>query len=241
MTAAVVEPPEGEWALSTVPHLSDLVLENLLETGKVHSIRPLGKGSTRPLLMEFRKNNVRVRGVCKNVQEKGDRYQHEIAAYRLDRRLGLNLVPVTVLRKTGVNVPCSLQYFVDHAMDAEGVREYGLPPGHDEAIRRQLGDGRVFDALIGNLDRRESDILHLPVEGRIALIDHGRAFTLETDIRRWFPDGRTVLSPEMEAALRNLDLGVLKTVLRGWVGKEQIKAVAERRDALLKGSAQAGS
>lgn len=241
LAVATIEPPEGEGALSTVPQLSDLVLENLLESGKVQSVRQLGKGSTRPMLMEFRKDKKRVRGVCKNVQKPGDRYQHEIAAYRLDRRLGLNLVPVTVLRKSGVNVPCSLQYFVEHALDAQGAREYGLPPGHDEAIKLQLEDGRVFDALIGNLDRKESDILHIPVEGKIALIDHSRAFTLETDLKAWFPEGRWVLAPEMEAALKNLESGNLKKVLRGWLDKDQIKAVEVRRDALLEGCSQTGS
>ncbi len=240
MAAAAVEPPEGEGALSPLPQLSDLALENLLKKAEVRTARPLGKGSTRPMLLGFRKGNARVRGVCKDVQKIGDRYQHEIAAYRLDRRLGLNLVPVTVLRRTGVKLPCSLQYFVEHAMDAEGALEYGLPPGHDEAIRRQLEDGLVFDALIGNLDREDSDILHLPVEGRIALVDHGRAFTLETDLRSWFTDGRPVLSPEMEAALRKLDSRVLRATLKGWVGKEQIKAVAERRDALLHACDQTG-
>jgi hypothetical protein len=241
LALASVEPPEGEGALSTVPQLSDLVLENLLESGKVQSVRPLGKGSTRPILMEFRKDKGRVRGVCKNVQEPGDRYQHEIAAYRLDRRLGLNLVPVTVLRKSGVNVPCSLQYFVEHALDAQSAREYGLPPGHEDAIRRQREDGRMFDALIGNMDRTESDILHIPVDGKIALVDHSKAFSLETDLKFWFPDGQWVLAPEMEAALRNLEPADLKKVLRGWVDKDQIKAVSERRDALLEGCSQTGS
>ena len=238
LAVAAIEPPGGEGALSTVPQFSDLVLENLLESGKVQSIRPLGKGSTRPMLLEFHKDKGRVRGVCKNVRKPGDRYQHEIAAYRLDRRIDLNLVPVTVLRKSGPNAPCSLQYFVEHALDAQGAREYGLPPGHDEAIRRQVEDSRIFDALIGNLDRTESDILHLPVDGKIALIDHSRAFSLETDLKAWFPDGRWELSPEMEAALRNLGAAELKNVLRGWLDMDQIKAVQERRDALLEGGSQ---
>jgi hypothetical protein len=88
------------------------------------------------------------------------------------------------------------------------------------------------------MDRTASDILHLPVDGKIALIDHSKAFSLETDLKSWFPDGQWVLAQEMETALRKLEPEVLKKVLQGWLDKNQIKAVQKRREALLEGGSQ---
>nr|NIM64006.1 hypothetical protein [Acidobacteriota bacterium]NIQ87020.1 hypothetical protein [Acidobacteriota bacterium] len=54
-----------------------------------------------------------------------DRHRQEVAAYRLDRFLGLGLVPVTVLREVD-GVEGSMQQWVEHAIDGETKREYGL-------------------------------------------------------------------------------------------------------------------
>ena len=84
--------------------------------------RDLARGSTRPRLLRLRRNGNERRGIYKTVEELDpsaaqgtDRYQHEVAAYRVDRMIGLGLVPVTVLRDIG-GENGSLQFWVEEAV-----------------------------------------------------------------------------------------------------------------------------
>ncbi len=90
----------------------------------------------------------------------------EIATYRLDRLLRLDLTPMTVpariLDSHGDTLVGSAMYFV---RDASSPRDVGaLKPDRL----------RFLDALIGNSDRHQSN--WLVVDGRTVAIDHNRAF-----------------------------------------------------------------
>ena len=54
-----------------------------------------------------------------------DKFQHEVAAYRLDRMLGLNVVPVSVLRNLDGEMG-SVQAYVEDAVDQQSATAYEL-------------------------------------------------------------------------------------------------------------------
>ncbi len=237
------EPLWGEANMHPESRVLPDELARILVEWDVESIRPLRKGKARPLLVSFRKRGVRVRGVFKDVSErpqavpggKGmlrEKYEHEIAAYLVDRALGLGLVPVTVPRTLPDEGEGSLQYFLDGALDQKLLESYGLPDDYDDIIARQRIDAAVFDALIGNL-RDENNILYLPEEGRIVLIDHAAGFSTEEGIGRFFPEGRCRLSPEMKSALQSLEMKKLGAQLADWLKKREFNALVSRRDTLL--------
>jgi hypothetical protein len=235
------EHPSGELAaeFQTVP---DAELEHFLDNATVVDYRELGRGSTRPLLFKLELNGTRRRGVFKMTppgprdpadREIGvwDRHEHEIAAYRLDRRLGLGMVPVTVPRSHEEHVG-SLQVFVEGAVDQESVLAYDLellPEGDNDRLMARTG---LFDALIGNRDRSPSDILYVENEGRIMLIDHSRAFSTshELDEDAHLP---AALDPELREALSGLDPGWSRDAFDGLLSEAQVEALLVRRDRIL--------
>lgn len=241
------EPPLGEaWAGDT-SDMPDLQLEDFLETAEVTAMRLLGRGSTRPQLLELHRGAVRRRGIFKAQSErpaKADaarplhRWQHEVAAYRLDRLLGFGLVPVTVERELD-GQRGSLQDWAEKAVHRAAAREFQLTPATPDVIERQLGQVRLFDALIGNTARHDDDILFQLQHGRVLLVDHGSTFPLEADVAAILGPEPCRIDPLLRRSLARMHLGALLQQLGKLLAREQIDAILKRRDALLKTCAEA--
>ena len=98
------ELPQGESVWAHVGELTDEQVTELLTHGEIVSVRELGRGSTRPKLVELANGEMRMRAIFKTVDERPglayngqalDRHRQEVAAYRIDRLLELGFVPVT--------------------------------------------------------------------------------------------------------------------------------------------------
>ena len=116
----------------------------------------------------------------------------EVAAYRIDRLLGFDLTPVTVFTQVtddDYTLTGSTQYFVNGASEPEEV-------GATKPDRL-----RLFDAILGNSDRHETNWLVLE-SGRVVAIDHNRAFDYTPS-----PRARTCWEREIDALERPADLG----------------------------------
>jgi hypothetical protein len=244
---ARAEPPRGEGERMAYAHVSDLRMERHLETAKIASQRPLGRGGTRPLLLELNGGSLSVRGLFKDVVRTidlelpgggtlsiGDRYQNEVAAYRLDRMLGLGMVPVTVVRDLDGRGEGSLQLWIEGAYDRAALRTHPLPDAGYGRVELLLARARIFDALIGNMIRKDTDVLYEPEREWVYLVDHSSAFSDSTDLSTMLGEESCHLEPEMELALRALSRKELVKQLTPWVTKEQVRTVLVRRDALLK-------
>ena len=101
--------------------------------------------------------------------------KRETAAYLVSDYLGWDLVPATVLRKTGPLGPGSIQLYVDH----DPNQHYFT---FSENTRARLQPTALFDILINNADRKGGHIL-LDSSNKIWLIDHGLCFHEEDKIR----------------------------------------------------------
>jgi len=239
LSQPVPELPIGEqWPIDRA-EMTDQNLESFLNEGRMTDSQAIGRGTTRPQIVVLEKDGQIQRGIFKVVEEgrktapgeSADRYENELAAYRLDRRLGLNLVPVTVLRKLD-GQRGSLQWWVQGAVDQEAAEEFDLQVLHGEATRRQLAEGEVFDALIGNRDRKRSDILCLVNGDRIFLVDHSRAFPDSTELF-WGDRRPSRIDPELLDALAALDRETLAEDLGDLLDEGQLAALIARRDAIL--------
>jgi len=156
-----------------------------------------------------------------------DAYQSEIAAYELDRLLGLDMVPVTVERRVGSEL-ASVQMWVEGCRMVKDVDQSACPSPVEWA--KQTCRQRVFDNLIANIDRNAGNIL---VDGQwnMILIDHSRAFASNT---MPFEKQMTRIDREMFAKLKALDeAGLMKTV-RPWVlGDAPVRDILKRRDKIV--------
>lgn len=237
--------PSGEGWGEEFGDLTDPVLERFLEAAPIELVRPLGRGSTRPQLLVLAQGAAKRRAVYKNIDyrpdrdEDGngppdDRFQHEIAAYHVDRMIGLDMVPVTVQRRLPNLGKGSVQVFVAGAVDGHALKRIEWPIGFLVDFEREFRRVRAFDLLIGNEDRKETDILFVPEEDRFAIIDHSKAFSTVTDLERLLGDDVACwLEPDMVEALRGLDEFDLVQRLDSWIDKTRIRAILARRDRML--------
>ena len=105
----LMEPPQGEGWPQGEEELSDQVLEGFLRRATITGTIS-GEVEGLPIrILELELKDMRLRAWFTFSQETPEeaaaagrkaqrRYQHHVAAYRLDRRMRLDLVPVTVLR-----------------------------------------------------------------------------------------------------------------------------------------------
>jgi hypothetical protein len=247
LVAATAEPPQGEGTRPAYPELSDLHVERVLEAAEVRSVRSLGRGGTRPLLLDLTDGQYEMRGLFKYVEriiqtsdaggellQRADRFQHEIAAYRLDRLLGLDMVPVTVPRTIKGWGDGSVQLWIEGAVEEAAARREPLPEPYLARIPFLRERARVFDALIGNADREAADYLHQLEEGWLYLVDHSAAFAVEGDLDRFLGAEGCILDPGMERALRSLSRREVRAQLESVLDAGQIRALFERRNRLLR-------
>lgn len=234
--------PETELPIGRVEpqpevELPDIDQQKYLEQAEVVDWRYLGRGSTRPRLLDLQLDGLGQRGIFKTVENgenpgpetATDRYQHEVAAYRLDRQIGLGMVPVAVIRELD-GQQGSLQTWVEGAVDMAAAEEYGLDLFDTDGVGEQLVRADVFDALIGNRDRSADDILRRVGRPELYLIDHSKAFSTSAEID-W--EESVSVDPSLSAALRALDRDWLQQSLGDLISDGQIEAVLERRDMIL--------
>ena len=204
-----------QWELTAGMFTDDAEIEVFLATAPVVYVGELGSGSTRPMRVALADNGRRSRAIFKTVRTtdppasdgttppRRESYAHEAAAYRIDRLLGLGMVPPTVIRNID-GVEGSLQIFVEGAInEVNRVQEDLRPPNEDE-MDRQVARTRVFDWLILNPDRPDDNLLYT-TDWRVHLIDHSQAFVPPT---RGDHRGRSrvpEMDDELQARIDSLD------------------------------------
>jgi Icc-related predicted phosphoesterase len=238
-TQALRELPTGRFDPRAAAEKSDGEMQHFLAEAEIVDSRYLGRGTTRPRLLELQMNGEQRRGIFKTVEngdnpspgEATDRYQHEVAAYRLDRRLGLGMVPATVLREID-GQQGSLQAWVEGAVDQEAAESYNLELFDTETVAKQIDQGAVFDALIGNFDREPDDFLRPVNRDGILLIDHSKAFSTSPELP-WDADSSPAVDPQLLSELQALDRESLGELLGDLISDRQIEALVHRRDGIL--------
>ena len=160
-------------------------------------------------------------------------YRSEIAAYELDRLLGLHMVPPTVERQVNRETGAAVLWASPtHSFgDLGGVPGQGRVPGPPSARvpewTRQVVRAKMFDNLIANSDPNLGNWL-VDNDWHLILIDHSRSFT-----------GMKTLTHKMDHIDRPLwekflalDEASLEAVVGSWMGRRELRAILSRRDAM---------
>jgi hypothetical protein len=224
--------------------LDDDALEAWLASAEIVGVEELPAGITQPQRVTLRRDGVEMRAVLKKLStdfgaahstqslNEGDRYEFEIAAYELDRLLGLGMVPVTVPRTVNGR-KAALQFWVEGAINARQMMEAGLRPEGWCPIEPQYNLMNVFDVLVHNTDRTQENLL-ITRDWNVALIDHSRAFALRQEPPTLLYQRPVELPAALAARLAALDRATLERELGPWLHKRQIDALVKRRDRLLR-------
>lgn len=160
-----------------------------------------------------------------------DSYKYNIAAYRLDQILGLNMTPVSVERKVAGKTSAVTWWVDDVLMDEEARNKGNITPPDNDNWNKQMYVVRVFDQLIYNTDRNLGNLL-IDKSWRLWMIDHTRAFRLQGKLQN--EKNLAMCERRFLASLRKLDEGELEEKLRPYVTKAEIKALMSRRDTIVK-------
>jgi hypothetical protein len=159
-----------------------------------------------------------------------DTWRGNVAAYRIDRLLGLGMVPVSVERRMG-GISSAVTWWVDDVMmSGETLHKTGAEPPAIDRWRRQNDMMRIFDALISNPDRNTNNML-ITQGWDLVLIDHTRAFRWNRELDQ--PHRVQRCDRRIYQALRRLDRAQLNTALGGLLTSFQVDALLARRTAIV--------
>jgi hypothetical protein len=160
-----------------------------------------------------------------------DTYKYNIAAYRLDKIMDLNMIPVSIERKVG-GKSCAVTWWVDDKMFDEVDRvKQGVKPPDLDAWNKQMYVVRVFDQLIDNTDRNLGNLV-IDKQWRMWMIDHTRAFRTPTKLRN--EANLVMCDRRVLASMKKLDQDTLEEQLRPYLTKTEIKSMLARRDKIVK-------
>lgn len=159
-----------------------------------------------------------------------DSYKYNIAAYRLDRLLDLNMVPVSVERKVRGD-RAAVTWWVDDVLMMEvDRRRDGIHPPDVARWNDQLYQARVLNQLAYNADPNMGNIL-ITTDWRLWLIDFTRAFLSHRRLED--PELLVRIDRRVLEGLRRLSFETLRRETAPYLSQPQMRAVMARRDAIL--------
>ena len=234
----------GQAPAAPASSLTRTEMEAFLQNAKITRMRSAGKGVTNSQRATLTDGNIthdahiqtvdvsklEFRGTRGTELNFRDSYRYNLAGYRLDKVLDLNVVPVSIERRIE-GKPAAVTWWIDDVMMDEGERrKKDVRPDDPRTVPDQLQLMRVFDELIQNTDRNMGNI-QWTNDWKMWLIDHTRAFRIGTKLQT----EALLLRCERSLLdrLRRLDADVLSRELGDSVRKEEIRALLVRRDLIV--------
>jgi len=224
--------------------------EEFLETAEiVNQEQPFKEREavTKPWVLTLEKDGITKRALWKNPEGrmKGyvENWRWEIAAYRLDKYLGLNMVPPTV-EKTFQENRGSCQLWIDTWISLKDKYEQKIKTPSYKIFpwNRALYLQRAFDNLIANEDRHQNQFL-ITEDWRMILIDHSRTFrTSKKFTKNLIYDEKYKEGPRLMKELprgfveklKSLNQEVIKDIVGEYLTDKEIECVLIRKDLILK-------
>jgi hypothetical protein len=226
--------------------------EEFLKTADIVKSELIGEGVTKPWKLLLKKGAIEKKAAWKNPEEKQgdfvDSWKYEIAAYRLDKLIGLNMVPITIERefkgkKGALSLWADSKYSLLDIMENKiRIPDWALKQTDDTKYIT-----RFWDSLIANDDRTQENVRYTE-DWRTILIDHSRAFrsSKENKEKLMFgangikrkDDGSPFLIQRVPRALfekiKALDLAGLKQAAGPYLTAQEVEAIIAREPLLIK-------
>ena len=159
-----------------------------------------------------------------------DTWRYNVAAYRLDRLLELDMIPPSVER-VYQSKPGAFTWWVDDVLmeESERLKTKTTAP-NAAAWNEQMWHVRLFDQLIYNTDRNLGNLI-IDKHWTIWMIDHTRAFRLFDKIKT--PENLAKIDRKVYERLKALDQDKLKAVMEDYLTGPEIRALLARRNEIV--------
>ena len=225
--------------------------EEFLLTAEIIRWEEIGEGVTKPLKLYMKKGEVEWKACWKNPRgmQQGflEGWQYEIAAYRLDKLIGLNMVPPAVERefegKKG-----ALVYWVtsEHSLLEIENEKIEMPEWALPKINDMKYITRAWDSLVANDDRTQQNILYTK-DWRTILFDHSRSFRSGKEYTERLMNGKNGLKVSAAGRpflfrrlprwfvekVKGLDFKSIKEAVGPYLEDKEIEAILKRKVLLL--------
>ena len=248
----LVEPRSLSYALSG---MSDADLEEFMRTAPIVSVKEIGTGVTKPKRVTQQRGDVTNDAVFKYYDshpgmqdfkkyiarryDDSDRYSNDVAAYKLDRMLGLEMVPAAVLAEVE-GEPGALSDWVENAINERDRMEKDIPFDSYCPQWEQYRLRFVFDILIHNDDRNLTNILWTKNGYMLRFIDHTLAFRSIDKRPKQYRKVDVEVSDLLASRLQALNAADLERELSPYLHERQIEGILARRDLILKEAIRSG-
>ncbi|MFC2170161.1 hypothetical protein ACFLRM_06340 [Acidobacteriota bacterium] len=220
--------------------------EKFLKKATIEKFEEIGEGITKPLKLYLKLEDEELCGCWKDPKgiQKGflEGWRYEIAAYKMDKLLEINMVPPTVERKFQ-GKKGSLQLWVDYEYSLLDIvkQKVDIPASEYDHVNKVKYLARAFDSLIANEDRTQQNILYTK-DWRMILIDHSRAFRSSKEFTEKLiygknAKGRPMLFRQLPHAfvekVKGMDLKTIRNAVGPYLKKVEIDAILIRKKLLL--------
>lgn len=251
---ALPEPETTSLAMK-LSGMSDAELEDFMRTAPITGVEDIGTGITKPWRVTQERDGVSNDAVFKyedthpGMQDaevyvarrfnSSDRYQYDVAAYKLDRMLGWEMVPTAVISKVK-GKEGALSDWVTGAINERDRLEQEMPFAGFCDQWEQYRLRFVFDILIYNEDRNLTNILWTKDDFMMKFIDHSLAFRTTEKRPKQYKKVDVEVSDLLASRLKRLNKADLEAELLPYLHPRQIEAILARRDLILKESVRSG-
>lgn len=223
--------------------------EEFLETAQITDSQQMisREAVTKPWVLTLEKDGITRQALWKDVRGRvhgfEENWKWEIAAYLLDKYLGLKMVPPTV-QKEFKGDQGSCQLWVDHWITLRDKYEKNIDVRPRQKIfywNRALHIQRAFDNLIANEDRHQGNFL-ITEDWRLILIDHSRSFRTSSKFTKKliydekYKEGPRLMKDLPRALfekIKTLNPALIKETVGEYLADKEIESVLTRRDLIV--------
>ena len=201
--------------------------EEYIRTAEIDHFDDIALGVTHPKRAFFKPGGL-VASVAWKVLPPGrpsgywESYKSEIAAYELDKLLGMEMVPPSVEKRwKGLTAAAILWLSPIHPW-----KEMEARPKPAKWVR-QVARMKMFDDFICNKDRNAGNLM-VDDDWNLFLIDHSRAFITDKDLAVKMEH----VDPEMWNKILALDEPALTAAIGKWVEGGVVRSMLARREKM---------
>jgi len=226
--------------------------EEFLLTAEIVRSEPIGEGVTKPFKLYLKKGDVEGKAAWKNPHgEMGgylEGWQYEIAAYRLDKLMGLNMVPPAVEREFNGKKGALVLWVENRGSLLKLIEDkVRIPDEVTDHTEKMKWLTRAWDCLIANEDRTQQNFLYTD-DWRVIIFDHSRAFRSTGEFVKRLMFGRDGIKMSSQGTpwlfrrlprwfvekVKGLTFESIKAAVGTALTDKEIKAIITRRALLIK-------